>query len=221
MSEHEPKQETPTPGLEAPEDELLTGHNYDGIQEYDNPTPAWWTWVFLATVAFTPIYLIFTLMSDGALTPQGQYERAYVANLEKKFGELGTLEPTAETIRKYRDDEQWVAFGRNVFQTHCISCHGPDAAGGSGPNLTDEYYVNVTNIEDIGEVVLNGAGNGAMPAWANRLHPNEVVLVSSYVASLRGTDVPGGKGPEGEQVPAWDGSETPQAPDEGPEQTSD
>ena len=207
MSDHEPKQEAPTPGLAAPEDELLTGHNYDGIQEYDNPTPAWWTWIFLCTVVFTPIYLVFTLMSDGNLTPEGQYQRAYVKNLEKKFGELGTLEVNAETIRKYRDDPQWVAFGKNVFQANCISCHGPDAGGNSAPNLTDDYYINVKQIEDIGNVIKNGANNGAMPAWGNRLHPNEVVLVAAYVASLRGTDVPGGKAPQGEKAPDWDSPE--------------
>ncbi len=181
-------------------EQRLTGHNYDGIQEYDNPTPAWWTWIFLVTVVFTPIYMIFTLMSDGALTPQGQYERAYVANLEKKFGELGTLEPDAATLVKYAKDEQWLAFGANVFQTHCTSCHGSNAGGNSGPNLTDNAFLNVKKIQDIADVIINGRKNGAMPAWGNRLHPNEVVLVSAYVASLKNTNVAGGKPAEGEVI---------------------
>lgn len=181
----------------------LTGHVYDGIQEYDNPTPAWMTWVFIAFAAFTPIYLLFTLMSEGSLTPQGQYERAYVANLEKKFGELGTLEPDAATIYKYSKDAEWSAFGKNVFQTHCVSCHGSNAEGNSAPNLTDDAYIHVKKIEDIGTVVLNGAANQAMPAWGNRLHPNELVLVSAYVASLKGTNAAGGKGAEGEVIDDW------------------
>ena len=193
MSEQTPQNQQPQ------QEELLTGHNYDGIQEYDNPTPAWWTWIFLVSVAFTPVYMIFTLMSGGALTPQGEYERAYIANLEKKFGELGTLEPDAATILKYADDEQWLAFGKTVFQTHCTTCHGPSAEGNSGPNLTDDHLLNIKSVEDIGVVLENGAAAGAMPAWKNRLHPNELVLVSSYVASLKGNKVPG-KGPEGELI---------------------
>jgi cytochrome c oxidase cbb3-type subunit III len=39
-------------------------------------------------------------------------------------------------------------------------------------------------------VIADGAGNGAMPAWRNRLHPNELLLVSAYVASLRGQNLP-------------------------------
>lgn len=189
----------------------LTGHVYDGIQEYDNPTPAWMTWVFLVFLIFTPIYLIFTLMSDGALTPQGQLERAQVANLEKQFGEMGTLAPDGPTIMAYSTQEKWVAFGTTVFNSHCATCHGTDGGGNSAPNLTDDHYKNVTMVADIGDIVQNGANAGAMPAWGTRLHPNEIVMVSAYVATLRGTNVPGGLGPDGEVPPPWSaGAEVPQ-----------
>ena len=195
MSEHHPSDAS---------QERLTGHNYDGIQEYDNPTPSWWTYLFVLSVLFAPPYMLFTLMSDGALTPQGQYERAKVANMEKKFGTIGELKPDAATILQYSQDPEWVAFGRTVFQTHCTSCHGNNAAGTtSAPNLTDDAYINIRSIEDIAKVVNSGANNQAMPAWENRLHPNEVVLVSSYVASLRGTNAAGAP-PQGEVPPPWD-----------------
>jgi cytochrome c oxidase cbb3-type subunit 3 len=71
-----------------------------------------------------------------------------------------------------------------------------------GPNLTDEYYKNVRQVEDIAKVIIKGAGNGAMPAWANRLNENEIVLVSAYVASLRGQNVPG-KNPDGVEIAPW------------------
>lgn len=72
-----------------------------------------------------------------------------------------------------------------------------------GPNLTDDHYKHLSDLEGLAKVVLQGAANNAMPAWSNRLHPNEVVLVSAYVASLRGTMVEGGKQPEGREIPAW------------------
>ena len=40
-----------------------------------------------------------------------------------------------------------------------------------------------------------------MPAWRNRLHPNEVVLVAAYVATLRGKNLPSPRPPEGEIIP--------------------
>lgn len=201
MSEHDEQLQEHILPPDAPDDPL-TGHNYDGIQEYDNPTPAWWTWVFLASVVFAFCYMFLNLIAAGDLSPPAQHERAYLANLSKKFGEIGELDPDAATIVTYMQEDQWLALGRGVYMSNCTSCHGTNAAGSaSAPNLTDEHYIYVKNVEDIADVIINGRGNGKMPAW-NRLHPNEVVLVSSYIASLRGTNVTG-KGPEGEVPPPW------------------
>ena len=37
---------------DSDEDRIL-GHDYDGIQEYDNPMPAWWVWIFWVTILFS------------------------------------------------------------------------------------------------------------------------------------------------------------------------
>ena len=39
-------------------DEKTTGHEYDGIEEYDNPLPAWWFYMFVITIIFAIGYLI-------------------------------------------------------------------------------------------------------------------------------------------------------------------
>lgn len=199
-----------TPATSTPPDEtlpqgaeMLTGHCYDGIQEYDNPTPAWWTWIFLGSVVFAFIYLFFVFSAGGELSPHGQFQRATIANTQKKFGELGDLEPDAPTILAYMDNEPWMAFAGNVFKTNCIACHGAAGEGGTGPNLTDDAYINVRSIEDIARVVREGAANGAMPPHETRLHPNEIVLVASYVAAMRGQNRPG-KAPQGEEIPPWE-----------------
>lgn len=186
----------------AAEADKLSDHQYDGIQEYDNPTPGWWNWLFVATIALSPVYLLVFHSPYQANTLAAQYDRAYAQNLRLQFGEIGTLEPTQETILQYMDDPKWIAVGEITFQTHCITCHGKQGEGISGPNLTDDSYLHVKKIEDIASVVQNGAKAGAMPAWGNRLHPNEVVLVASYVASLRGTNA-AGKGAEGSAIPPW------------------
>lgn len=201
MSEQQPNQSEDH--TQADEFGQLTGHNYDGIQEYDNPTPAWWTWVFIASVFFAVCYMLLHLVAAGGLSPNAGYERAAVANLEKKFGEIGTLQPDAATLVQYMNEPEWKKFGENVYKANCVTCHGLAGEGNSGPNLTDDFYLNVTSIEDIAMVIKDGAKAGAMPAWGNRLHPNSVVLVSAYVASLKGTNVPGGKGPEGDELADW------------------
>lgn len=186
-----------------PEFDKLSDHSYDGIQEYDNPTPGWWNWLFVASIALAPFYLLVFHSPYSANTLAAQYDRAYADNLRLQFGEIGALEPTEETLVKYMNDPKWTAVGRATFKTHCGQCHGSDGQGISGPNLTDDSYLHVKKIEDIAKVVREGAKAGAMPAWGNRLHPNEVVLAAAYVASLRGKNAAGGKAPEGTQIPPW------------------
>ncbi|MFK7789080.1 MAG: cbb3-type cytochrome c oxidase N-terminal domain-containing protein [Phycisphaeraceae bacterium] len=213
MSEQQPN--NTEDHAQADEFGQLTGHNYDGIQEYDNPTPAWWTWVFIASVFFAACYLFLMLVAAGDLSPEAEYERAAVANLKKKFGEIGILEADAPTLVKYMNEPQWLQLGEGVYRANCVTCHGLNAEGNSGPNLTDDAYIHIKNIEDIGTILKEGAKAGAMPAWANRLHPNELVLVSSYVASLRGTNATGGKAAEGDVPAPWP---TDVAPIETPEE---
>ena len=186
------------------ENNALTDHCYDGIQEYDNPLPGWWKWLFIATVVFSIFYALYFHIGAPGRSMLDNYDVALAANTRLQFAEIGDLQPNAETIVTYANKPNWLRVGQTVFKTNCISCHGRYGEGKVGPNLTDEYYKNVRTVEDIARVLNKGAGNGAMPAWADRLHPNEIVLVSAYVASLRGTQPAAeGKGPEGNLIDPW------------------
>ena len=43
---------------EQDRDGLTTGHDWDGIREYDKPTPRWWLWVLYATIVWSVAYWI-------------------------------------------------------------------------------------------------------------------------------------------------------------------
>lgn len=195
-------EESPTP-LEPAGDEALTGHTYDGIQEYDNPTPRWWELLFVASIVFSPIYAIWFHAPLQGRTIADQYQASLAANMRLQFGEIGDLTPDEATILKYMKEPQWLQVGEATFKTNCVSCHGNEGIGISGPNLTDDHYLNVKSIEDIAKVIRDGAKNGAMPAWGNRLHPNEVVLAAAYVASLRGKNLSGARLAEGDVIAPW------------------
>ena len=110
------------------------------------------------------------------------------------------LAPPPSTV----NEKNWLSFGKSIYQTNCISCHKTNGSGLVGPNLTDDHYKNVKNIEDVYTVIANGAAGGAMPAWKTRLSSNEMVLAAAYASSLRGTPVPEtAKPPEGALIPAW------------------
>jgi cytochrome c oxidase cbb3-type subunit 3 len=183
--------------------DVVLDHEYDGIREYDNPTPGWWSFIFFATIVFSYWYMLYYHSSTVATSVAQGYENDVSEDLRKRFSTIGDLKPDEPTLVKYMNNAEWIAVGASVFKTNCVSCHGTEAAGQIGPNLTDEYWKNVRQIADISQVILNGAAAGAMPAWKTRLHANEIVLVAAYVASLRGKNLPGPRGPEGEKIAPW------------------
>ena len=186
--------------------ENLTDHAYDGIQEYDNPLPGWWSWLFVATVFFAPLYYLFFHFGVEGRSIHDQYDQHMASIFELRFEEIGTLEPDRETLLKYMNEPKWLAVGKVVYKTNCVSCHLSDGSGQVGSNLTDDLWKNVKKIEDIATVISEGAANGAMPAWKNRLsHPNQIVLTAAYVASLRNNPIPGKQPePEAVELPPWD-----------------
>ncbi|MGE0480608.1 MAG: cbb3-type cytochrome c oxidase N-terminal domain-containing protein [Phycisphaerae bacterium] len=191
-----------------PQDVVLD-HNYDGIQEYDNPTPGWWWLIFHATTVFSIVYFLFFTFSPDAWTLADEHQAAVAANLRLQFGEIGELQPDAATILKYSRDEKWLTVGKTVFAGRCVGCHATNGQGMIGPNLTDDHWKNVKKVEDIATVITNGAAGNAMPAWKTQLHPNEIVLTASYIASLRGKNLPGPRGPEGDAIPPWSAAGAP------------
>jgi cytochrome c oxidase cbb3-type subunit 3 len=182
--------------------DMLRDHEYDGIQEFDNPTPSWWTYIFVGSCAFSLVYFVFFHMGAG-WTVKESYQIAVVDDLRKQFAEIGQLKPDEPTLLKYMQDPKWLTVGQLVFKGNCINCHGAEANGSIGPNMTDDHYKNVKTLADIPMVVSAGAANGAMPAWKTRLHPNEIVLVSAYIATLRGKNLPGPRPAEGDLIPPW------------------
>lgn len=171
----------------------LTEHCYDGILEYDNPLPGWWKFLFWVSIVFSPIYFFYFHGHEGR-SIHDEYNTHMASIFELRFSEIGDLEADRETILRFvNDDRDWLSVGEVVYKTNCVSCHGAKGEGLVGPNLTDDNWKNVRNVEDIAKVISNGAGNGGMPAWKTRFsHQNQIVLTAAYVASLRENPIVGG-----------------------------
>jgi len=183
----------------------LTGHEYDGIQEYDNPLPGWWKWLFIVSIIFFFPYFAYYHFGGSGRSVSDGYQVAEAVNARKQLAGLGEIKPDRQTLVRFASTGGGgLAVGRGVYLANCVACHGTSGGGLIGPNLTDNHYKNVREIEDILNIVNRGAAAGAMPAWINRLDEAECVLVSAYVASMRGTDPgPGAKAAEGSEIAPW------------------
>ncbi len=98
------------------------------------------------------------------------------------------------------DDPQRINQGQEIFVKNCAQCHGNNGEGGIGPNLTDDYWLHGAGMSAVVKSVKYGYPAQGMIPWRGTLSPEEIIEVSSYVLTLRGTDPANQKAPQGELV---------------------
>jgi cytochrome c oxidase cbb3-type subunit 3 len=181
-----------------PEQDKILEHEYDGIQEYDNPMPRWWIWVFWATIIFSVAYAFdFT----GTLRGPGR-EKEYEAELaeaERRWPQQSGG-ADAEALAALMTDQGALESGKAVYAQNCAACHRADGGGLIGPNLTDDHWLHGGTLVEIHKTIAEGVLAKGMPAWEKILKPEQLDAVTVYVASLHGTNPPSPKAPEGEKV---------------------
>ncbi|MBX3174421.1 MAG: c-type cytochrome [Gemmatimonadaceae bacterium] len=181
------------------EDRLLD-HEYDGIQEYDNPLPRWWLWILYATVIFAVAYYFLPLPFGEGPGKIAEYE-AEVAKYEAMRPPPADPSATADQLASLVGNAQAIADGKVVFDANCAACHRPDGGGMIGPNLTDNAWIHGGTPAEIHATVANGVLEKGMPPWERILRPEQVNAVTAYVISLAGTNPPNPKAPEGTVIP--------------------
>jgi cytochrome c oxidase cbb3-type subunit 3 len=173
-------------------------HNYDGIQEYDNPLPGWWVWTFWLTILFAFPYTVYYHFGEGPSLDQA-YEAEVADHANQLLATYGKLAPDAPTILKYRDDAVAMAGMASLFRSKCAQCHRADGTGMVGPNLTDDRWINVKAVTDIAKVIQDGVVLKGMPTWKDQLTDTQIVLLASYVTKLAQSPKPG-KEPQGDAI---------------------
>lgn len=189
-----------TPVPEDPHGVAIEGHSYDGIQEFDNPMPGWWVWIFVATIVFTPIYVLgvhvygFINSYEDDLA-EGQQELQVMR--EAYAAANPTFDADSTTLAVYASDPAQVAAGATAYATYCAACHGDQGQGLIGPNLTDAYWIHGGSDVDLYNVVTRGVVERGMAPWEAVLTPEQRAQVVAFIRSLQGTNPPGAKEPQG------------------------
>ena len=181
---------------------ITLDHNYDGIKELDNHLPPWWTGLFLGTIAFAIVYLLFYHVFNTLPSQQAEYDTE-VAIAQEQLKKLQAANPVAtinETNVETTTDALALAEGKQIFLNTCASCHRKDGGGDIGPNLTDDYWKHGGTVKDIFKTVRHGVQGTNMIAWEGVISPEKMKNVSSYVLTLRGTNPANPKKPEGDLV---------------------
>lgn len=184
-----------------------TGHSWDGIEEYNNPLPRWWVWVFYACIiwgiGYTIAYPAWPGIKGATTGVLGWSTRANVqADIDQAAAKLAPINAKLEAaeLTSISGDAELngyaVSAGAAVFKTWCAQCHGSGAAGAVGyPNLLDNDWLWGGDIEAIYATVAHGVRNtedddarfSEMPAFGDDyLEGAQIDAVVNYVMSLSG-----------------------------------
>jgi cytochrome c oxidase cbb3-type subunit 3 len=181
------------------DNDKLLEHAYDGIQEFDNPLPTWWKWIFYATILVVPIYLWDPMsigVGPGKVKSYEEQMAAFNAAHPKTGGSY-----TDEQLLAFAKDPAKVEAGKVVFTSYCAACHRPDGGGMIGPNLTDDFWIHGGKPTDIYKTVNEGVLAKGMPNWGKVLKPDQIEGAVAYVQTLHGTNPANPKEPQGTKYP--------------------
>lgn len=183
-------------------DEKLLDHNYDGIQELDNPLPRWWLITFYGAIIFGIAYFAYYQLGNGP-TLKDEYHKNLTYHQKIKTHYLEELSQfDEEKYNSISQIEEMKNFGKTLFQNNCQACHGAQAGGDIGPNLTDDYWLfSEGTPETIYPFIITGSPAAGMPAWGEYLQEDELYSIITYLMSIRGIKQDHPKAPEGEFYP--------------------
>lgn len=182
------------------EKDLVMEHKFDGIAELDNPTPPWFMWLFYGTILFGVAYIFNYHVFKWGMLQDEEYvvevQQAEAAKAEYLANAANLIDENTVTVSA---EGSVISAGMAIFNNNCVACHGDKGQGSVGPNLTDEYWLHGGSVNSVFKTVKYGVPEKGMISWEKQLTPKQISEVSNYILSLKGTNPPGAKEPQGEK----------------------
>ncbi len=186
---------------ENEKDQIIKGHDYDGIQELNNPLPGWWLMTFYITIVFSVVYYSYYTFFGGPTSDEELAQKMSVITSEQESAQVATSGKSEEYYLSLLDNPEVLEEGKAEYMLKCMACHGDKGQGLIGPNFTDDYWIHGDgSVTAILEVANNGVPDKGMVPWRGVIPEETLEAVSVYIYSLHGTNPPGAKPPQGEKV---------------------
>lgn len=182
-------------------------HEWDGIQELDNPMPRWWLIVFYITIIWSVWYWIIypawpTLdgntkgTSGWTSAKQLKEQQAEIMARKEVFLDKFQKLPKQAIINNSELYKFAISGAKALFSDNCATCHGTGGAGAKGyPNLNDDDWLWGGTLDDIEQTITYGIRSGhdeardsMMPAFGKdgTLSTAQISDVADHVLSLSG-----------------------------------
>jgi cytochrome c oxidase cbb3-type subunit III len=196
------------------EGEIMSHHAFDGIHELDNRLPPWWVNMFIITIIWAVGYMFYYHWGGDGPSQVQEYENTMQeAKKELAIALAGKANAVDESSVTLLTDSGPLGEGELIFKGSCAACHGQKGEGAVGPNLTDEYWIHGGGIKNVFKTIKYGVPEKGMISWQAQIKPADMQKVASYIISLKGTNPPNPKEPQGtvwkeEGAPAADTTAT-------------
>jgi len=153
--------------------------DFDGIRyRIETKSPGVFRFLFYGLVFWGVCFMAYYLF--GGWSSQGEFEQKKKVRQEQTA--KGGESPVA-SVHTEGKKEDYIAMGKKEFAARCVSCHGPEARGGIGPDLTRKEFKFGRTEQAIAESIADGRPGG-MPPFKNELSHEKVEGLVAYILSL-------------------------------------
>jgi cytochrome c oxidase cbb3-type subunit 3 len=180
------------------EADVLLDHDYDGIKELDNALPPWWKYGFYITIVVAVFYILKFEVWHTGMNPTQEYAAEMTAAKIQTDAYLAAAKDNVDENSVTDLDSKGAAAGKEIFAKTCVACHLAEGQGSVGPNLTDDYWIHGGSIKDIFKTIKYGFPDKGMQSWQSTYSPVQIQQLASYIRTLKGTNPPNPKAPQGD-----------------------
>ncbi len=161
-------------------------HQVDGIVENRvTAPPVYFSVLYYGLILWGVIFGAFYLLSGWS--SEAEFHQQLAAHQQLVKGQGGSQPSggaTATATQSIPDEATRIATGQKLFSENCAACHGAEAKGGIGPDLTRSQF-NFGRTREAITTSISGGRPGGMPAFGNQFSGEQLAGLASFVLSLK------------------------------------
>ncbi len=90
--------------------------------------------------------------------------------------------PAAGVTNPLSPTPELIAEGKKLFnRTGCIACHGNNARGAVGPDLTDDQWLRAPSDEMVFNTIRNGRQGTAMSGFSDNITDEQIWTIITWI----------------------------------------
>lgn len=158
-------------------------HDYDGIKyREEQKSPGIFRVLLTVLIVWGVAFMGYYLFSGWS--SQSEADAARKARTAMTQAAHEATEATTGHKPKGDAIETYVAAGAQLYKNLCVSCHGENAKGGVGPDLTVSKFKYGKSRLDLEKTIEEGRPGG-MPAFKGQIKKEQVESLVEYVMTLK------------------------------------